>query len=137
MLSFIKKENLLFIGLGIHPALNKQNIDFWNEEIRKKSEEGFFTKHCQNLRDIIWHEVGHILDYQISFWKNPNFLSLLKKVDGNYIELAVSKYALTDVHEFIAECFLEANKGCGNEFCDLVTNTLIQEYTLVLKKKGM
>ena len=106
-------ENMgLVIGSGF------KNISYTKLQCMciEDSISGFKTSHCRYFDSIVWHEIGHMLDYILHISSKEEFKKMLFNVN---ISKEISKYATTSLYEVLAEAFAEYIKAIeANELED-------------------
>ena len=94
------KEHL-FLGLALLPLLEKYNL----EQIKMISKyDRASIKHREIVDNIVWHEVGHMLDFIMGISSTKKFQNLIKNYN---IKKEISAYATVDNKETLAEAFAE------------------------------
>ena len=106
-------ENMgLVIGSGF------KNISYTKLQCMciEDSISGFKTSHCRYFDSIVWHEIGHMLDYILHITQKEELKKMLFNVN---ISKEISKYATTSLYEVVAEAFAEYIKAIeANELED-------------------
>lgn len=74
---------------------------------------GCVPKNCGSPEYVIYHEIGHMLDYVYMINDSKTFLKYYSGLSNEQISSKVSTYATTSSREFIAECFSEY--ACSDE----------------------
>lgn len=72
--------------------------------ITEGATTGFHPAGAITEGQTIWHELGHVLDYAVEVFRDPD---VRRSFLINDITTLVSGYADTDLHEYIAEAFSE------------------------------
>ena len=98
---FDYKNGNYFMGLGLLPFLEKYNFEELQELI--KNDYGSI-KHTEVPENIVWHEVGHMLDFTMEISSSPKLANI---IFGHDIATEVSLYATKDNQELVAESFAE------------------------------
>lgn len=94
------KEHL-FLGLGLLPLLEKYNL----EQIKMISRyDRASINHREIVDNIVWHEVGHMLDFIMGISNSDEFQKLIQ---NRNIKKEISRYATTNNQETLAEAFAE------------------------------
>ena len=93
------------------------------------SISGFKTRHCRYFDSIVWHEIGHMLDYILHISKKEEFQKMLINVN---ISKEISKYAQTSIYEVVAESFAEYIKA--NEANEL-ENGIVKKIGLLIDRE--
>lgn len=98
-------ENMgLVIGSGF------KNISYTKLQCMciEDSVSGFKARHCRYFDSVVWHEIGHMLDYILHISKKEEFQKMLINVN---IKEEISKYACISIYEVLAEAFAEYVKA--------------------------
>lgn len=99
-----------FIALAYGNLLIEKNIEELNLEAKYNSDTGYHPKHCNTFKSVIYHEIGHVLDFILNLSKDKKLYALIKeKSDGfQTIHTKISLYALQPkLEDIIAEAFAE------------------------------
>ncbi|MGN1061440.1 MAG: hypothetical protein ACI4QN_06885 [Candidatus Coproplasma sp.] len=88
--------------------------DFEKNDIRQikiELERSVLASHspkdCASVKSVIFHEIGHLLDYLCRIAEDVQLCSLYNSMSVETIRTQLSYYATTSIHEFIAEGFAE------------------------------
>lgn len=100
---------------------------------------GVKTRHCRYFDGVVWHEIGHMLDYILHISNKEEFKKLLINVN---IKREISKYASLSRYEALAESFAEYIKALEeNELEDGVVKNIglliDQEYLKYNHNQGL
>lgn len=68
---------------------------------------GFFPQGTNGLRSYVDHEIGHLIEDKWGIAQQPSMRALWESVSANQIADGLSKYATTNIDEFIAEGWCE------------------------------
>ena len=112
------------------------NEHLLNGYFNKVENNNFHPTDCNNPRGYFAHELGHYLGMQLNAVKDKkikNTFRRLRKLKA--VESEVSKYANTNTHEFIAECYSEyiCSSNPRRVACE-VSSRLIELYTEIYGK---
>lgn len=90
-------NRLLFSGICINEKDSYEDLKYMLRQYKVKN-----TTYCTNIRQCIYHEVGHILSRMLCIEKNIVTLEKINELmqNGDY-----PKYTMTSVSEFVADCF--------------------------------
>ncbi len=100
--------------MGILDGILLDEEDFSNREFRqikislehavaiRQSPQG-----CASVEAVIYHEIGHLLDYLCGVSEKSDVLSDFNSQSKEELTNALSSYAATSVQEFVAEGFAE------------------------------
>ena len=105
---------MAFSGFGLFDALLINNASFEGygyiktaNDIRYSERVGFHPKGCDTVESVIFHEVGHLLDYTCEVTKSEEFSSYYNKLGEKKIKTELSEYAITSPAELFAEAVAE------------------------------
>ena len=76
-------------------------------DIRYSERIGFHPKGCDKMESVVYHEIGHVLDYMCRVSESEIFSSFYNKLSEEEIKAELSEYALSSMQEFIAEAVSE------------------------------
>lgn len=101
-------------AMGIADGILLDDEDFSSKEIRQikiELERAVATKQfpqgCASVESVIYHEMGHLLDYLCGISKDEEVLSEFNNHTRDELINMLSEYAATSVREFVAEGFSE------------------------------
>ena len=77
------------------------------KEIVYSERGGLYPKGCDTPESVIYHEMGHLLDYKYKFSSSTAVRKIYNSYTDNQIKKGLSEYALTDMQEFFADAFCE------------------------------
>jgi len=77
------------------------------ENVKYNEKIGFHPKGCETIESLIYHEVGHLLDYRLRVSSSEDFRLLRKNYTVDDIVREVSRYAAYNSEELLAEAFSE------------------------------
>lgn len=99
---------------GIADGIVVDEADFSTERflaVRKELAEGVrcgnSPQKCDTVASVIYHEIGHLLDYLCDVQGDPALSARFCASDRSKIEGELSRYAATSSGEYIAEGFSE------------------------------
>lgn len=75
--------------------------------IKRNESMGFHPLGCGTVDYVVYHELGHCLDYLCNFNQSKEFQTYYKTLNKKQIETGLSIYAAESSSEFIAEAFAE------------------------------
>lgn len=75
--------------------------------VRYSERIGFHPKGCDVIESVIFHEVGHMLDYTCQVTKGELFSSFYEGISDEEVKEGLSEYALCSAEEFFAEAVAE------------------------------
>lgn len=83
------------------------------------------------IENLVIHEFGHAIDFQYDMHNNSEMIELYESaISKGAIEIELSIYAKTDIHEFIAEGFVESKlfdaRLLGKKVGELIDRLVIQ-----------
>lgn len=100
--------------MGLVDGILLDEADFSTQRFLQVKEElasSVRAKHspigCASVSAVIYHEIGHLLDYLCGTSKDPAFAVRFEEMGKNRITMALSRYASTSAAEFVAEGFSE------------------------------
>ncbi|MBQ9369546.1 MAG: hypothetical protein IJU10_00555 [Clostridia bacterium] len=70
-------------------------------------KNGSSPQGCDKPISVVYHEIGHLLDYLLSINEDPAFMNYYESFSKDEIRRNVSYYAATNAREFFAEAFAE------------------------------
>ena len=76
-------------------------------DVRYSERSGFHPKGCTDVASVIYHEVGHMLDYTCAVSSSAEFSSYYNSISEAETRRGLSEYALTSPQEFFAEAMAE------------------------------
>lgn len=77
------------------------------KEIVYSERGGLYPKGCDTPESVIYHEMGHLLDYKYSISTSKALKNIYNSYSDSQIKNGLSEYALTDMQEFFADAFCE------------------------------
>lgn len=84
---------------------------------------------CDTFRSMADHEMGHQLDDLLGLRVDPNIMALYQEAKTLGMEREVSRYADTNIAEFVAECWAEArNNPAPRRFARWVESIVRSRY---------
>ncbi len=99
---------------GIADGIVVDEADFSTErflavrqELAENERIGHSPKKCDTVSSVIYHEIGHLLDYLCDVNEYPALSARYRATDRRTIERELSAYAATSPGEYIAEGFAE------------------------------
>lgn len=75
--------------------------------LRQDVASGFAPEGCHTPEAIVYHELGHMLDYMCDISESRELLSYVRTLSSRDVENGLSRYAATSTRELIAEAFAE------------------------------
>lgn len=75
--------------------------------LRHSVASGFSPEGCHNPESIVYHELGHMLDYLCKISESRELISYVSTLSSHDVEKGLSRYATTSTQELIAEAFSE------------------------------
>ncbi|WP_084645093.1 phage minor head protein [Oceanobacter kriegii] len=84
---------------------------FWKEQLQNDMSARFHPVGCNTIRSVVDHELAHQIDDLLKLRDDPEVQTLFKQARDAGMATEVSRYADTNIKEFIAECWAEA---CNN-----------------------
>ena len=103
-----------FYAFGLFDAVLVDKQDYsvkrYNQllkEIVYSERGGLYPKGCDTPESVIYHEMGHLLDYKYKISSSNALKNIYNSYTDNQIKNGLSEYALTDLQEFFAEAFCE------------------------------
>lgn len=111
------QENVLahaISGMGLLDGILLDENDFGTEKflqikrsLKQNVRSGYSPKGCGSVASVIFHEIGHLLDYLCKVSKDEEFAGQYEGKSEYEIGKSLSKYAATSVKEYVAEGFAE------------------------------
>lgn len=92
-------------------AVNKKwgaDVDGWKRSLAANVQARFHPPGCDTIRSVIDHELGHQLDSLLSLAQDAEVKAAFNEARSHGMQLQVSKYAGTNIQEFIAEAWAES-----------------------------
>lgn len=108
------------------------------EDMEYCERSGFHPIGCSNIKSVVEHELGHILDYWLGISDSLEFQKKIKTVDEEYIGKNLSRYCVDEgtvnYHEVVAEGFAEMrNNPKPRGVARFVGHMIDKEYQRMLK----
>lgn len=102
-------------GSGVFSDLNGITINnkqgktaaAMKKSLQNDVKNGFHPVKCDTIKSVVDHEAGHQLDRLIGLADNEDFLKYYKSLSPDDITKGLSRYATTNIREFIAEGWSE------------------------------
>ena len=108
------KGNILAEAFSLHnmiEALMLDEEDFGGSGYKKTCRDLAFghdhPKGCEDPVSVVYHELGHLLDYLCGINGDPSFRGYYEGFSKDRIKRELSDYAATNAYEFFAEAFTE------------------------------
>lgn len=76
-------------------------------DLKQDMLAGFHPQGCYTPESVIYHEIGHLIDYLCGLSENPRLLSFVRPLTQRDVERGLSRYATTSTAELVAEAFAE------------------------------
>jgi hypothetical protein len=76
-------------------------------DVRYSERVGFHPRGCVGVESVVYHEIGHMLDYTCKVTSSPEFSSYCNSIHASEIKEGLSEYALSSPAEFFAEAVAE------------------------------
>ena len=76
-------------------------------DLKQDMLAGFHPEGCYTPESVMYHEIGHLIDYLCGLSENPRVKSYVSTLTRYDVEHGVSQYATTSTAELIAEAFAE------------------------------
>ncbi len=93
-------------GITVNKVWGKDPAVF-KEQLEHDVAARFHPPGCNSIRSVVDHELAHQLDDLLKLDKDPEVQTLFKQARQSGMEKEVSRYANTNIKEFIAECWGE------------------------------
>lgn len=108
------------------------------EELEYCEQTGFHPIGCSNVKSVVEHELGHIMDYWLDISESLEFQKKIKTVDEAYIGKNLSQYCVdtgtVNYYEVVAEGFAELrNNPKPRGIARFVGHMIDKEYQRMLK----
>lgn len=107
-------SNILAQAFSLHSiieALMLDEEDFGGSGYQRTRRDLAFghdhPKGCEDPISIVYHELGHLLDYLCDVNEDPSFRGYYNGFSKDRIKRDLSDYAATNAYEFFAEAFTE------------------------------
>lgn len=102
-------------GTGIYSDLNGITVNNFNaknaermaKSLRSDVTMGYHPVGCDTIKSVVDHELGHQVDRMIGLADDADFLKYYNSLTPDEIQKGLSRYALTNKREFIAEAWSE------------------------------
>ena len=75
--------------------------------LKHEAISGFHPHGCHTVESVMYHEIGHLIDYLCKLSENPELLAYVSGLSQHDIATGLSLYATTSTRELIAEGFAE------------------------------
>ncbi len=103
-----------YIAIGYSNLIKEYDLDTINEVYKMDSLDGWSPKHCMDIKESIYHEIGHILFFILDLDKDYRFYRIMQKYSNDFtlIKEKISEYAYVSYNkgifsEVVAEAFAE------------------------------
>ncbi len=127
-------NSVLYCGMILGNGLQDCTLKEINELILYNAFSRMHTIHTKSMRELVWHEVGHIMDFVLHISSRPEFQDLLETFD---IEQTISRYATKNELEALAEAFAEYHATTKpNKAVYQITRYVLKEYKKREAKKS-
>ena len=77
----LKKNNIIdkkrFIGIAYSNLIVNKDVKRINFEAIIGSMMGIYHQHCKSIKNFVYHEIGHVLDFILDFSGDKNLEKLL------------------------------------------------------------
>ena len=110
----LKKNNIIdkkrFIGIAYSNLIVNKDVKRINFEAIIGSMMGIYHQHCKSIKNFVYHEIGHVLDFILDFSGDKNLEKIVRNINGsnfNNLGKKVSSYATNSIADLIAESFAE------------------------------
>lgn len=119
MLSQMILEHEEYVAMAMHAfglfdamLLDKNDYDGYAylkfiSNLRYSESVGFHPKGCHTPESVVYHELGHLLDYMCGLKEDDGFIDFYNGLSKSFIKKNLSEYATTSPGEFIAEAIAE------------------------------
>jgi len=97
------EEKCLYTALILGNPLHDVPLKTINEHIAYETLNHFHPEHVTTLRECLWHEIGHLIDFILNISSKQTFLDLLETIPI----AEISRYATRNEQEALAEAFAE------------------------------
>jgi hypothetical protein len=120
-----------FDGVGINEKWGaKAGLVNWDASLKRSVETNFHPPFTDTIKSVMDHELGHKMDTLLNLKADQEIIKLhreWKKMESP--EKALSKYAKTNIDEFIAEAWAEArNNPAPRQIADNVMKVIDARY---------
>ena len=75
--------------------------------LRQSERDGFHPRGCASPESVVYHEIGHMLDYLCNLSQNAEMKAYVASLSSREVLDGVSQYATVSMQELIAEAFAE------------------------------
>ena len=86
---------------------NAKNAERMRKALKSDVAMGYHPTGCDTIKSVIDHELGHQVDRMIGLADDADFLKYYNSLSRDDIAQGLSRYALTNKREFIAEAWSE------------------------------
>ena len=76
-------------------------------DLRRSAQCGFHPQGCHSPESVVYHEIGHMIDYLCNFSHSPEYSAHMDRFSPREISANLSEYAQTSPEEAVAEGFAE------------------------------
>jgi hypothetical protein len=76
-------------------------------DLRRNERKGFHPQGCASPESVVYHEIGHMLDYLCGLSANAELQTYVATLSKTDVLLGLSEYATVSTQELIAEAFAE------------------------------
>jgi len=102
---------------------------FLVQSIKENEKMGNYPKKCGTPESVIYHEIGHLLDYMCDICNSAEFNRIYRRYSPYMIQSGLSGYATTSPREFLAEAFAEyESSNTPREIARQVGQLIQQKY---------
>ncbi len=92
-------------GISVNQKFGK-DVDLFNRSLEMNVKTGFHPTGCNRIKSVVDHEMGHEIDKLLNLTTNKKVINLYNE-SRSVIGSELSRYAETNIQEFIAEAWAE------------------------------
>lgn len=106
------------------------------KNLRQSVKSKFSPEGCDSVTSVIYHELGHMLDYLCNVSADKEVFEQYEKSSKHDIGKALSTYAASSIQEYIAEGFAEfMSNSSPRETARFIANTITRCYQSLIAKR--
>lgn len=94
-------------GIVVNKKFGASAVDF-EKSIARDAAKGHFPPSSTTIKSVADHEMGHALDHHLGLKNDPEIKQAFTEALRAGMQNEVSRYAATNIEEFIAECWTES-----------------------------
>lgn len=106
------------------------------KNLKQSVKSKFSPEGCDSVTSVIYHELGHMLDYLCDVSADKEIIEQYEKSTKHDISKALSVYAASSIREYIAEGFAEyMSNSSPRETARFIANAITRCYQTLIAKR--